>query len=91
MKDKLEQEIKVGDWIAYGHALGRCAGIRIGWVLAIKENGNLTVQGINDDWSRLGVKLCDRKGTLQFPEERVIVLPVDSVPPRFRAFRPALA
>ena len=33
--DIVGQRIKVGDIIAYGHALGRCAGLRIGKVLAI--------------------------------------------------------
>lgn len=36
MLDKIGQEIKVGSIIAYGHALGRCAALQLGKVLAIK-------------------------------------------------------
>lgn len=35
--DKLGAPITVGSIIAYGHALGRCAGVRIGKVLAVKQ------------------------------------------------------
>lgn len=33
--DKLGREIKVGDIICYGHALGRCAALRVGKVLKV--------------------------------------------------------
>lgn len=39
MLDKLGQEITVGAYIAYGHALGRCAGLRIGKVLGVSTQG----------------------------------------------------
>jgi hypothetical protein len=76
MKDKLGQEIKIGSIIAYGHALGRCAGIRIGKVLDLKESlgrydrmeYKITVIGIDDDWSNTEPKLNQRKGTLLYPE-----------------------
>lgn len=35
-KDKLGKDITVGCAIVYGHALGRCAGLRIGKVLKIE-------------------------------------------------------
>lgn len=34
--DKIGQVIKIGDTIAYGHALGRCAALQLGRVLDIK-------------------------------------------------------
>lgn len=48
MLDRLNQEIKVGSIIAYGHALGRCAGLRIGKVLKLKQ----TEIGKKRGWSR---------------------------------------
>lgn len=33
--DKADQEVRVGDFIAYGHALGRSAGLQFGRVEAI--------------------------------------------------------
>lgn len=84
MNDKLGQEIKIGSIIAYGHALDRCAGIRIGKVLALKEKDRITVMGIDDDWSFQEPKLCERKGTLQFPE-RIIVLKDNQVPQQYKS------
>jgi hypothetical protein len=94
--DKIGQPIVVGSYIAYGHALGRCAGIRVGKVLAVKYKPaadyqgpgadgewRITVIGVDDDWDFRGVHLCERKGTLQFPS-RMIVLASELVPARFR-------
>jgi hypothetical protein len=98
--DKIGQPIVVGSYIAYGHALGRSAGIRIGRVLVIKHSTEplfkdgsgrikdvwrITVIGLDDDWSwcHREPKLCERKGTLQFPE-RMIVLAPELVPAKFR-------
>lgn len=92
MKDKLGQEIVEGDIIAYGHALGRCAGLRIGKVLAIKPtnpdamfsgNCRITVIGVDDDWAHNELALCRKKGTLMF-SERIIVLPRARVPGKYR-------
>lgn len=99
MKDKLGQEITVGSYIVYGHALGRCAALKIGRVLkvATKERGKwdsysptdrITVVGIDDDlWhldhDRHPLKLS-KIGTLQF-SERTIVLDLKLVPAEFRA------
>lgn len=91
MTDKLGTEITVGCFIAYGHALGRCAGIRIGKVLKIKEGekrefrpwastDRITVIGIDDDWSSQEPRLCTRTGTLLY-SNRVIVL--STLPEKF--------
>jgi len=99
MKDKLGQEITVGCYIAYGHALGRCAALKIGQVLKIatKERepyshvastDRITVVGVDDDmWrydhERYQLKLS-KVGTLQFPD-RTIVLNPKLVPVEYRA------
>ena len=59
MVDKLGQEIKPGAWIIYGHALGRCAGLRVGKVLKIalgpetdmpwNRRDRISVWGFDDD------------------------------------------
>lgn len=79
MIDKLGLGIQVGDIIAYGHALGRCAGLRIGKVLKVKDNGHLTVWGVDDDGNSRVLRLCTKPGTLQFGE-RIIVLRRSQVP-----------
>jgi hypothetical protein len=91
--DKLGTVIVEGCYIAYGHALGRCAGIRIGKVLGVKVGEeitmwsntprqifSITVQGVDDDWDH-PIALTKRKGTLHYPD-RVIVLP--SIPETYR-------
>lgn len=75
--DKSGRLVSVGDFIAYGHNLGRCAGIRFGKVLKIETELNyreqvewrIRVQGIDDDWNTdiNSAKLAG-KGTLMFPE-----------------------
>jgi hypothetical protein len=91
-KDRLGRTIVAGCYIAYGHALGRCAGLRIGKVLAVKceepiPNANyfrhpewrITVMGVDDDWNHRAPELCKRKGTLMFPD-RMVVLDFDKLP-----------
>lgn len=92
--DKIGRPIFVGDYIAYGHALGRCAGLRIGLVLNIKEptpentpsweakGWRITVIGIDDDWEYKPIELNARKGTLGYPN-RILVL--DTVPEAYKA------
>jgi hypothetical protein len=89
-KDRLGRDIVAGSYIAYGHALGRCAGLRIGKVLHIKSlekegytttiiDWRITVMGVDDDWNHRAPELCKRKGTLMFPD-RMVVLDFDKLP-----------
>jgi hypothetical protein len=93
-KDKLGKPIEPGCYIAYGHALGRCAGLRIGMVLAVKtiksglarpgySDVRITVIGVDDDWRDDPLMLNNRTGTLMFPD-RVIVLSPKSIPAGYR-------
>ena len=91
-KDKLGRAFGTGDFIAYGHALGRCAGLRIGKVLAVrqvdgfdwmgprgqttKKEWRITVVGVSDDWAGRTPELC-KKGTLQFPDRILKLDPAD--------------
>src|ERR1039457_5588875 len=91
--DKIGQEITVGSYIVYGHALGRCAGLRFGKVLRIKyEKTNdwdheptfkVKVWGVNDEWTYEPV-LCSTPGTLNFPD-RMLVVDSKLIPPDFLA------
>lgn len=67
----------VGDFVIYGHNLGRCAGMRFGIVLKIEvvtdyrgdDEWRIQVRGIDDDWRRdIGDAKPCRKGTLMYPE-----------------------
>lgn len=93
-RDKLGRAFKAGDFIAYGHALGRSAGLRIGKVLDIRRVGGLSygpdyavpkpvyriaVVGADDDWDARELTLC-KKGTLYYPERCLLL---DSVPPSY--------
>ena|SRR5579863_9567177 len=60
LDDKLGQELKPGRWIVYGHNLGRCAGLRIGMIIAAvkgeesercpwNRQDRITVWSIDDD------------------------------------------
>lgn len=95
MLDRMNQEIKVGSIIAYGHALGRCAGLRIGKVTKIREEEvkndwgrgkhweyGIQVMGVDDDWDDEKPKLCVKKGTLMYPD-RTIVLDESKVPEKY--------
>lgn len=93
MTDKLEthldrtgRPINVGDYIVYGHALGRCAGLQFGKVLAIKfrqaryhdPNVAITVIGVDEDFGHKP-KLNRSTGALLFPS-RIVVLDRDRLP-----------
>lgn len=92
LRDKIGQEIKVGSWIAYGHALDRSAALRIGRVIGlkltrehwgeVKECEQIIVRGIDDSWSHRKPALCLRNGTLQFPN-RTVVLKDQDVPANY--------
>jgi hypothetical protein len=85
--DKIGQPLNVGDYIAYGHAMGRCAGIRIGKILKISSKPgvrggtawSICVIGVDDDWDSWEPCLNSSKGTLQFPD-RIIRLDREDVP-----------
>ena len=79
MKDKTgNQEILVGSYIVYGHAMGRCAGLKFGKVIKVDDKDRYHVIGVDDDWIRQRIELT-KKGILQFPE-RIIVLPFEMLP-----------
>lgn len=90
--DILNREITPGCYLAYGHALGRCAAIRIGRVVEVKplpdEGGNgkarINVMGVEEhSWRGPGLRACSKVGVLQFPE-RCIVLDDAQVPEKYR-------
>jgi len=67
--DKIGQPLAVGDYIAYGHAMGRCAGIRIGKILNINSKPgvrgtawSICVIGVDDDWDMWEPSLQSSKG-----------------------------
>ena len=92
--DKVGQEITVGSYIVYGHALGRCAGLRFGKVLRVKyektddwsqkKTFKIKVWGIDDEWTSYEPVLCSTPGTLNFPD-RILVVDSKLVPPDFLA------
>lgn len=92
-RDKIGQIVVVGAVIAYGHALGRCAGLRVGKVLSLDQtepgymrpepSWKATVIGVEDDWSRQAPQLCAKTGTLFFPN-RWLVLDLNKLPESYR-------
>ncbi len=95
MKDKSGRQIKPGDFIVYGHAMGRCAGLRYGVVKEIKEGKDIwsgkakehcRVRGADDDnfsGDRRTHKLTNRDGTLMYGDRILVVkpeqMPMDAV------------
>jgi hypothetical protein len=83
MKDKTEKsEIVVGSYIVYGHALGRCAGLKFGRVVKIDTYNDYFrywVIGVDDDWYPRNNAQLSKMGRLQF-EDRIIVLPFEMLP-----------
>lgn len=83
MKDKAGIELRPGQWIIYGHALGRCAGLQYGVVLSVKpakgyyHKGKdcITVQGVDSDWEGHKPRLL-KKGTLFFSERILAVFSI---------------
>jgi hypothetical protein len=82
MKDKIGQEITAGCYIAYGHALGRCAGLRIGKILKVHAD-KVTIRGLDAEWSNRPPQLLSKNSTLFFPD-RMIVLNPDTVPQAYK-------
>lgn len=83
MKDKTEKiEIEVGSYIVYGHALGRCAGLKFGKITKIDKYENRNrywVIGVDDDWHPRNKASLSKQGRLQF-EDRIIVLSFNMLP-----------
>lgn len=84
IKDKSGRELKAGDYIVYGHALGRCAGLRYGVVIDIKEardswtdkkKMHLRVRGVDDDWGGQKPELLSKDSTLQFGDRILRINP----------------
>lgn len=75
--DKIANEVIAGDFIVYGHSLGRSAGLRIGMVVEIKhdlisgfkdEEWRIKVRGWDDDWAFDPSSILDRESILKFPQ-----------------------
>lgn len=89
-KDKLGNDVFVGDYILYTHNLGRSAALRFGKILDIhtkeefhdRHGWSITVQGVDDDWSH-HKKLCERKGTLLFPNRTI---KINYLPDQYKEF-----
>ena len=88
--DKIGQEIKPGSIIAYGHALGRCAGLRIFKVLSIARAGTnydgkpayrLKARGVDDSYGRS--RLTPKDVLLQYPD-RCVVIPDENLSPPYQ-------
>lgn len=83
MKDKSGKDIKPGDIIVYGKALGRCAGMQYGKVLYITLSDNkyrymglrkvekARFIGVDDGWD--DEKSLQKPSTLEFSERILIV------------------
>lgn len=98
-RDKADMLVQAGDLIVYGHALGRCAGLRYAKVLEVVWSGQpvnlydgtgneahaarLRVHGVDDDWSHNAPKLLSKPSILSFGS-RVLVLGGHQVPTAIR-------
>jgi|ERR1035441_636486 hypothetical protein len=84
--DKIGQEITKGCFIAYGHALGRSAGLRVGrveslnfaktkdlWTKETIENISITVLGVDDDWDDEKPKILSKRSTIFFTDRTVVL------------------
>jgi hypothetical protein len=87
--DKLGTPLAVGDFIVYGHALGRCAALRIGRILNITEKKvesfyvkgdfktewSIRVCHLEDDWDGNPQKPGPRTGCLMYPKRTIVLRP----------------
>ena len=93
-KDKSGKILAPGDLIVYGHALGRCASLKYGKVVAIEwsaesydgdKKPKLKIRGLDDDgsqwshWDINSAKISNRKSVLEFPS-RVLKIERDQLP-----------
>lgn len=86
--DKAGRPLLPGDFIVYGHALGRCAGLRYGKVLEIVEKESpyckeittkVRVIGANDDWCHTPAQLLSHPSMLLY-SERVLRISEEQIP-----------
>jgi hypothetical protein len=97
--DKIGQPITKGAIIVYGHALGRCAGLRLGKVLkhptnpvrdkyGVNSTGDvrITVRGLDDDWTHKGPELLSKNSTLMFCDRVMVIDATKLAPPIARLF-----
>lgn len=83
MQDKAGHDIKVGDYIVYGHVLGSCGGLRYGVVLGFKsrtyfydeEYDVVRVRGYDDDYD----KPLSRDSYLEY-STRILVITAEQLP-----------
>ena len=90
MKDKAGVNIAPGSFIVYGHALGRCAGLRYGVVKEVtkskevdwsgKKVDRVRVRGVDDDWT-MDVKpeLLSKDSYLSFGN-RILLIDIEQMP-----------
>lgn len=89
-QDKIGQEVRVGDTIAYGRGLDSSGHLRLGKVKAIvkvdpyygRARWAITVQGVDDDYGGEPT-LTRRLGTLQFPDRTLKI--TAPLPPQYEA------
>lgn len=95
--DKNGSELKAGDYIVYGQALGRCAGINYGLVLGLTEvedfdyftekttkSAKVKFVGMADRWNeRDPITLQSKPSYLYFPQ-RVLKINRVQMPMRLR-------
>lgn len=92
--DKAGVPVEPGDFIIYGHALGRCAGLQYGKVLGYaphpksdwgynSKTGDrdckLRIIGVDDSWSHKPPELLSKASIVCFGD-RVLKLHPDQVP-----------
>ena len=76
--DKIGQPINIGDTIAYGHALGRCAALQLGRVLDIRVKFTPSQKWVGSDPDPLRPgRFVARYEPYQKPEFRITVRGVE--------------
>lgn len=91
--DVLLNPIRPGDYIVYGAAKGRCAGLNIGRVIGAGKTAAIVAEAIVVEWGeyrRAGVSEYTDKPTQPKPvrldfTERICVIPASTVPDSIKA------
>jgi len=90
MQDIAGKEIRPGQWIVYGMAIGSAAGIQIGLVVAtqtkVRNEGEYTPAGhritvvrVERGWRDGTLTVAENKSTVYTPE-RTLVVSKDTIP-----------